>query len=54
MFVTLVTFLNFLQPYILDEILKVPAERQGAVTGGLNFFHECTALVLMGLMGSAF
>lgn len=52
MFVTLVTFLNFLQPYILDEILKVPAERQGAVTGGLNFFHECTALVLMGLMGS--
>jgi MFS family permease len=52
MFVTLVTFVNFLQPYILDEILKVPAERQGAVTGGLNFFHECTALVLMGLMGS--
>ena len=52
MFVTLVTFLNFLQPYILDEILKVPAERQGAVTGGLNFFHEGTALILMGLMGS--
>jgi MFS family permease len=52
MFVTLVTFLNFLQPYILDEILHVPAERQGAVTGGLNFFHEGTALVLMGLMGS--
>jgi MFS family permease len=52
MFVTLVTFLNFLQPYILDEILKVPAERQGIVTGGLNFFHEGTALVLMGLMGS--
>ena len=52
MFVTLVTFLNFLQPYILDEILQVPAERQGAVTGGLNFFHEGTALILMALMGS--
>jgi len=50
-FVTLVTFLNFLQPYILDEILHVPAERQGAITGELNFFHEGTALILMGLMG---
>jgi len=51
MFVTLVTFLNFLQPYILDEILRVPDERQGVITGGLNFFHEGTALILMGLMG---
>jgi MFS family permease len=52
MFVTLVTFLNFLQPYILNEILHVPAEQQGAVTGGLNFFHEGTALILMGLVGA--
>ena len=52
MFVTLVTFLNFLQPYILDEILKVPADRQGVVTGSLNFFHELTALVVMGLIGA--
>ena len=36
MFVTLVTFMNFVQPYILDEILKVPAERQGSVTGMLK------------------
>jgi MFS family permease len=52
MFVTLAIFLNFLQPYILDEILKVPPDRQGVVTGGLNFFHEVTALILMGFMGS--
>ena len=52
MFVTLVTFLNFLQPYILNEILHVPAEQQGAVTGGLNFFHEGTAFILMGLVGA--
>jgi len=52
MFVTLVTFLNFLQPYILNEILHVPAEQQGAVTGGLNLFHEGTALILMGLVGA--
>ncbi len=36
-FVTLVTFLNFLQPYILDEILHLPAERQGAITDILHF-----------------
>ena len=52
MFVTLVTFLNFLQPYILEEILKVPAERQGVVTGGLSFIHEGTALIIMGLVGA--
>ena len=52
MFVTLVTFVNFLQPYVLDEILRVPAERQGTVTGYLNVLHELTALLLMGLAGS--
>jgi len=52
MFVTMVTFLSFLQPYILDEILHVPAEQQGAVTGGLSFFHEGTAFILMGLVGA--
>lgn len=52
MFVTLVTFLNFVQPYILDEILHVPADRQGSVTGMLNFAHEGIALIVMGLVGA--
>ncbi len=52
MFVTLVTFMNFVQPYILDEILHVPAGQQGSVTGMLNFVHEGTALIIMGLVGS--
>lgn len=51
-FVTLVTFLNFLQPYILNEILHIPAGRQGTVTGVLNFLHEGTALLVMGLIGA--
>ncbi|MGI9341340.1 MAG: MFS transporter [Gammaproteobacteria bacterium] len=51
-FVTLVTFLNFVQPYILEEILNVPVENQGAVTGYLNFIHEGTALIIMGLVGA--
>ena len=52
MFVTLVTFLNFVQPYILDEVLNVPPDRQGSVTGMLNFVHEGVALIVMGLVGS--
>jgi MFS family permease len=51
-FVTLVTFLNFVQPYVLEEILRVPVEQQGAVTGYLNFIHEGTALLIMGIVGA--
>jgi MFS family permease len=51
-FVTLVTFLNFVQPYLLEEILHIPDDQKGAVTGYLNFLHEGTALVLMGFVGA--
>jgi MFS family permease len=51
-FVTLVTFLNFVQPYILEEILHVPVGKQGSVTGYLNFLHEGTALIIMGFAGA--
>ncbi len=52
MFVTLVTFLNFVQPYVLNEILQIPPEQQGRVTGMLNFVHEGVALIVMGLVGA--
>ena len=51
-FVTLVTFLNFVQPYILEEILHIPADEQGKVTGYLNFLHEGAALIIMGIVGA--
>jgi MFS family permease len=51
-FVTLVTFLNFVQPYILTEVLGVPVEQQGRTTGYLNFVQECTALLLMSVVGA--
>ncbi|MEC9375148.1 MAG: MFS transporter [Pseudomonadota bacterium] len=51
-FVTLVTFLNFLQPYLLEEILQVPNNMKGSVTGSLNFLHEGTALIVMGMIGA--
>ena len=52
MFVTLVTFLNFVQPYILQEMLGVPPEEQGRVTGYLNFIHEGTAFLIMAFVGA--
>jgi MFS family permease len=52
LFVTLVAFLNFVQPYILEEILHIPVAEQGTVTGYLNFMHEGTALIIMGLVGA--
>ena len=52
-FVTLVTFLNIVQPYILKEILHVPLDTLGSVTGYLNFLQEGTALIVMGIVGQA-
>jgi len=52
MFVTLVTFLNFVQPFILEEVLGIPADEQGRVTGFLNFLHEGMAFLLMGFIGA--
>ncbi len=51
-FVTLVTFLNFVQPYILEEVLHIPVDQQGKVTGYLNFLHEGVALIIMGVVGA--
>ncbi|HJP05604.1 MAG TPA: MFS transporter [Gammaproteobacteria bacterium] len=51
-FVTLVTFLNIVQPYILKEILHVPLDTLGSVTGYLNFLQEGTALIVMGIVGA--
>jgi MFS family permease len=51
-FVMLVTFLNFVQPYILEELLGISGDQQGRVTGYLNFLHEGTALIIMGFVGA--
>ncbi|MGI9307824.1 MAG: MFS transporter [Gammaproteobacteria bacterium] len=52
LFVVLMLFLGFVQPYLLNDMLGVPAEQQGTVTGRLSFVQELTALLLMGLVGA--
>lgn len=44
----LLVFLNFQQPYVLEVMLGIPAERHGRVVGQMALVHE---LVLIGLVG---
>lgn len=48
----LISLVNFLQPYLLIEHLKVPAGRQGALTGQLGFVAEATMICLGLLIGA--
>ena len=50
-FVTLVTFLNFAQPYILREILHVPNDQMGTVTGYLSFLSQDAGSWIQGSCG---
>lgn len=54
-FVTIafVSLVNFLQPYVLIENLRVPAARQGSLTGQLGFVSEATMIVLGLVIGAA-
>ena len=52
-FVTIgfLTFVNFGQAYVLNEILLIPRETQGNLTGRLAFLTEVVTIVLVGGFG---
>jgi MFS family permease len=47
----LMAFINFLQPFLLTELLAIPKEQQGAVSGTLGFSAEITVLLVVGAAG---
>jgi MFS family permease len=49
---SLLIFLNTLQPYLLTENLHLPANVQGRVSGNLVVMQETIALLLVSLIGS--
>ena len=49
---TLLTLVNFLQPYLLEEVLQIPRDEQGALTGFLAALQEIGVISLMGLVGA--
>jgi MFS family permease len=51
MIMPIVSFLSFSQPYVLKEIIGIPAEEQGRITGFLVTMQEIVALCLVGFAG---
>jgi MFS family permease len=44
--------INFVQPYILSEMLNLPQEQQGSISGYLAILHEIIVLVLVSPLGA--
>ncbi|MCY3940257.1 MAG: MFS transporter [Gammaproteobacteria bacterium] len=50
--VSLLIYLGFVQPYILTEVLRIPLENQGSVTGRLASLQEVIVIVFMCFVGA--
>jgi len=48
----LAAFMSFLQPYLLNEVLHIPVEQQGRLTGNLGFLQEVVVIALAGFVGA--
>lgn len=44
--------INFLQPLLLTEYLRIPAGEQGSIAGNLVFWNEVVMLALIGVFGA--
>jgi len=52
MIMPIVSFLSISQPYVLSEIIGIPPEEQGRITGLLVTMQEIVALCLIGFIGA--
>lgn len=50
--VAMIVFMSLIQPYLLNEVVKIPAARQGQVTGYLTAMQEIIVVLLVGLAGA--
>ena len=50
--IAMMSFMSFIQPYVLTELLHVPEAEQGALTGNLHAFQETIFILLAGLVGA--
>jgi MFS family permease len=50
--IAMMSFMSFIQPYVLTELLHVPKADQGALTGNLHAFQEAIFILLAGLVGA--
>ncbi len=45
-------FISLIQPYVLNEMVRIPTSRQGTVTGTMVTIAEVISVCLMGLVGA--
>ena len=50
--VSLTVFFSLITPYVLEEIAKIPSQRQGQVTGYLNVARELLVICLVAFAGA--
>ncbi len=50
--VAMIVFMSLIQPYVLNEVVKVPIDRQGQITGYLTAMQEVVVVLLVGLAGA--
>jgi MFS family permease len=48
----LAAYMSFVQPFLLNEVLKVPQEQQGTLTGTLGLLQELVIIGLAGFIGT--
>jgi len=50
--VAMIVFMSLIQPYILNEVVRIPEARQGQVTGYLTAMQEFIVVLLVGVAGA--
>ena len=50
--IAMVSFMSFMQPYVLTELMQIPEEEQGSLTGNLHAFQEILFIATAGLAGA--
>jgi MFS family permease len=50
--VATLVFMSLITPYVLNEIIHVPADQQGTVTGRLTLLQEIVTVMLVAVMGA--
>ena len=48
----IISFMSFMQPYVLNELLNIPENEQGALTGNLHAFQEVIFIAFAGFAGA--
>ena len=50
--ISMISFISFIQPYLLTEILHMPASEQGTFTGFLHSLQEAIVILSTGFIGA--